>query len=223
MARSKELDVSALLDGPELNVDPIDLPDGRVCIGCRSQRTNDEFQHAPDDPRCVYCVKSDLAQGKELDREALCRKMIGELLDATDTPVNSSMPRPSEIGGALIEEFGGVRNFVHQWHENVRTMARERPGSFGTVKAYNDIGKFILQASRQEDQRDIAEMSSEELVRHRNASIANVLKELSFDEHRAAIAKMLIAATGADMESIMPAIRDADVGEEPPPPDEAIQ
>lgn len=222
MPRKKPVDAGELLGKVE-GMDQPKLPEGRLCIGCRSSRANEDFQHLPDDPRCVYCVKTDLAQGKELDREALCRKMIGELLDATDTPVTSSMPRPSEIGGALMDEFGGVRNFVHQWHENVQIMSSQRPGSTAAVKAYNDIGKFILQASRQEDQRDIAEMTSEELVSHRNASIANVLKEISFDGHRQSIAKMLITAIGGDIDSVMPNVRDAEIGEEPPVPEEAIE
>lgn len=196
---SRDIDPTILAE----DLPPENLPETRLCIGCRAARNHDEFQHTPNDPRCVYCVKTDAAKGIEFDREAMSRKLIGELLDATNTPMTSQMPRPSEIAGGLIEELGGLHVFVHTWSENVKKLSHERFGSVAAVKAFNDIGKFILQASRQEDQRDIAEMTNEELVKYRNASVANVFKEMDFNGHRKALTLMMLESLGEDPKELV--------------------
>lgn len=195
-------DVAAIGDENERS----DLPDSRICVGCRSSRKHEDFRHLPNDPRCIYCVETDKAQGREFDAASTCQKLIAEFLDATDTPVTAEMPRPAEVGASLLQHFGGVNSFTLEWRNQVMHAARQRPGSMATVKNFENIGRFLLQASKQEDNREIADMTTEQLEKERATQIAQMFAEAGFSQHRKSMMQMLVASLGVDPREVMPVL-----------------
>ncbi|MBX9789825.1 MAG: hypothetical protein K2Y37_12980 [Pirellulales bacterium] len=76
---------------------------------------------------------------------------------------------------AVLARFGGLNRFVDEWAHELKRAAAERPGSPLVLRSFLLIAQG-LQITEPEPQRDVSELSDEELAAEMAGSVVSLLE-----------------------------------------------
>ena len=84
----------------------------------------------------------------------------------------SSRSRAAAWSRAVLQRFGGLEKFVDRWSRELEIAAAQRPGCPTVLRAYALIAQGLEVATAPEPQRDVSQMTDQELVAEMVASVA---------------------------------------------------
>lgn len=173
---------------------------GKVeCTGCHMWLPFDHFDTLTD-PLCAKC-RSGVAQ-KELDeiRGRLCDNFSKEV--ASVASGRQPLEHIESFLAELMYDFGGMRVFVKEWSDQLRTACTKNPGSRTNLDQFRSIAKLVMDVNKLQHQENVLDLSDEQLRVKKELALMQMLSDAAGDPHRRQMLVELIRSNGISLSEI---------------------
>lgn len=173
---------------------------GRVeCIRCHDWLPFDQFESLTD-PFCGKCrvaaAEGELAQLRAQQCKSFAKELIA--VEAGRKPLEHIAFFLAE----LMWNFGGMRPFVKEYTDQLKTSFRDRPGAKTNLDQCRSILKLVLDTNKLQHQEDVLDMSDEQLRVKKELALIEMLSDAAGDPHRRQLFLELLRSQSIGIEDI---------------------
>lgn len=130
---------------------------------------------------------------------------MAEVLDSSKIPY-AEKPQINDVCAAIVEYFGGMRKFVVRWGEEFEKAMDMYPGRIGNLQHFAKIVELIRDANRLDHDKDVAEMSDEQIRREQELLLIQMISEAASTGNQVKVVKNLCESLGLSPQEVLPQI-----------------
>lgn len=165
----------------------------RDCPGCRRRKRECDFPPRDVSLVCKMCLPDALYSRFRQRKEQEAREALERVYDRMDVPVLKRAPRTDEMLSLLMEEMGGVHQFVYEYACQIKQMAAMKPGHSDTVRAFAAVLKLVHENNKRVDENTRAGMTMEQVEEAMETALAARTAEILLDRKQKELRQKFLA------------------------------
>lgn len=148
-------------------------PKVMTCHQCKLEKSMMFFNHLPNDTRCDECVPTRLHQQIREKQLMQVRKDSHDLVNALTN--SESLPRIDQFLTDFMRRYGGMGKFVELMVQDLKELEKEKHGTLALFDRKMGILKLVKESTKMLDDREIDEMTDEEIREAKAVAMAKTL------------------------------------------------
>lgn len=166
----------------------------RTCPHCGLEKSLMFFSHLPHDQRCDVCIPT------AISRQCVEKQLVQVRKDSNDLATlltqSAALPRIDQVLVEFIRRYGGLPLFVELMVQDLKELEKSHKGTFSLYDRKMSFLKLIKESTKMLDDRDIADMTDEQLAQERELMKAKIWLEMNQDKVAMELASRTLVAHG---------------------------